>query len=99
MRAAWTERARNDALEYAAHIAKDKPSAAAKWLEAISDKADMAALFPASGRMVPEFAREDLREVFAASHRIVYRLLEDGVEILRVFHGARMLRQSDVSEA
>lgn len=98
MSAAWTERARNDALEYAAHISEDKPGAAAKWLETISDKADMAALFPTSGRVVPEFGSEHLREVFAASHRIVYRVLEESVEVLRVFHGARVLKQSDVNE-
>ena len=45
--------------------------------------------FPESGRVVPEIGREDVREVFLHSYRIIYRLRGGGVEILTVHHGAR----------
>ena len=49
--------------------------------------------FPASGRVVPEYDREDVREVIHAPYRIVYRHLEreNEVHILMVFHAARQL--------
>jgi plasmid stabilization system protein ParE len=48
---------------------------------------------PLSGRMVPEVDDESIREVVHGSYRIVYRLrLPDVVEMITVFHGARLLR-------
>ncbi len=49
--------------------------------------------FPVSGRVVPEYAREDVREVIHAPYRIVYRRLEheNEVHILMVYHAARQL--------
>ena len=47
---------------------------------------------PLSGRMVPEIGDQSLREVIHGSYRIVYRLKPDVVEIVTVFHGARLFR-------
>lgn len=46
------------------------------------------------GRIVPEFDRDDLREVIYQNYRIVYRMVvEDNVvEILAVVHGARDMK-------
>ncbi len=49
----------------------------------------MLATFPFSGRMVPEFEQNDLRELIQRPYRIVYLAKEDVVTILRVVHGAR----------
>jgi plasmid stabilization system protein ParE len=50
------------------------------------------ASFPRSGRKVPEFDDEDIREVFAYSYRIIYRLQQDEVLIAAVIHGKRILQ-------
>lgn len=47
--------------------------------------------FPESGRMVPEFRLPYLRELVVRPYRIVYRLRGDVVEIVTVFHSARLL--------
>jgi plasmid stabilization system protein ParE len=47
--------------------------------------------FPESGRMVPEFGRPNLRELILRPYRIVYRLQGDVLEIVTVFHAARMV--------
>ena len=47
---------------------------------------------PRSGRVVPEIGDESLREVICGSYRIVYRLRGESVEIVTVFHGARLFR-------
>lgn len=47
---------------------------------------------PLSGRVVPEVGHEALREVIYGNYRIVYRLRLDLVEVVTVFHGARLFR-------
>src|SRR2546425_6354198 len=47
---------------------------------------------PLSGRVVPEVGDQSLREIIQGSYRIVYRVNRDVVEIVTVFHGARLLR-------
>jgi plasmid stabilization system protein ParE len=51
--------------------------------------------FPRSGRVVPEFNRSDLREIVWGNYRVVYRLREAVVEVLTVYHSARILRLAD----
>jgi addiction module RelE/StbE family toxin len=46
--------------------------------------------FPESGRMVPEFGRPNLRELIVRPYRLVYRLRGDIIEVVTVFHAARM---------
>jgi plasmid stabilization system protein ParE len=41
--------------------------------------------------MVPEFGREDIREFFLRSYRIVYKIGEETIDVLTVFEGHRML--------
>ena len=47
--------------------------------------------FPMYGRMVPEVNDAAIREVILMSYRIVYKLDGEVVEILTVYHGARLL--------
>jgi toxin ParE1/3/4 len=47
--------------------------------------------FPQMGRMVPEFADETIREVFAYSYRIIYKVYDDRIVIAAVVHGKRLL--------
>jgi len=46
------------------------------------------AMFPNSGRVVPEFGDPVIREVLWRNYRLVYRVLGQNVEIVTVFHGA-----------
>lgn len=41
--------------------------------------------------MVPEFGLRSLREIILSPFRIVYRLRGDVVEVVTVFHAARVL--------
>jgi len=52
----------------------------------------MLARFPRSGRKVPEFDDENIRELLAYSYRIIYRVQEDEVLISAVIHGKRILQ-------
>jgi toxin ParE1/3/4 len=44
--------------------------------------------FPRIGRIVPEFERDDLREIFFHKYRIVYSIKDDVVTIAAIVHGA-----------
>ena len=43
------------------------------------------------GRVVPEFQREDLRELLFRAYRVVYQVRGEMVTVLRVVHAARDL--------
>jgi len=55
------------------------------------EKAEKLGDFPYLGRLVPERAERDCREVIAPPYRIIYRVLEDKgvVQVLRFWHAAR----------
>jgi toxin ParE1/3/4 len=41
--------------------------------------------------MVPELGQDLVREVLLGNYRIIYRLLNDDVQVLTIHHGARLL--------
>jgi len=45
--------------------------------------------FPKSGRIVPEYKDENLREKIYQNYRIVYRIKKNLIEIVAIIHGAR----------
>jgi plasmid stabilization system protein ParE len=47
--------------------------------------------FPKSGRIVPEYNDEDLREKIYGNYRIVYRIKSEAIEIVAICHGSRLL--------
>jgi plasmid stabilization system protein ParE len=53
---------------------------------------------PLGGRVVPEVGRDDVREVFQRSYRIIYRVAGDDIRVLTVFEGHRRLRLGDIEE-
>jgi toxin ParE1/3/4 len=92
----WTRRARRDVLEIGDFIARDKPMAAAGWVRRLIDTAERIALFPSSGRVVPEVDRPDIREVILENYRIVYLVGATRIAILTVFEGHRLLADDDL---
>lgn len=85
----WTERAIADLEEIGDYIARNKPSAAAGWVQELIAGAERAALLPFGGRRVPELARDDIREVRKPTYRVVYRVTSARIEVLTVFEGHR----------
>lgn len=90
MKLFWTETARQDLLAIQRYIAANHPSAAGRWVERLRRRARNALSSPLSGRMVPEFFREDIRELIEGNYRIVYQVLSDRLVILTVFEGHRL---------
>ena len=55
-----------------------------------ADETATCAFLPPAGRVVPEKAHSDVREVFLRSYRIVYRVREGSILVLTVFEGRRL---------
>ena len=48
--------------------------------------------FPKSGRKVPEYNREDIREVIDKPYRIICRIKKEQIDVLAVAHCSRLIR-------
>ena len=87
----WSPDAITDLQEIADFIALDKPDAARRWAQTLAVAAQRAAALPLAGRRVPEFDRDDMREMIKRGYRILYRVSDDLVEIVAVIEGHRQL--------
>jgi toxin ParE1/3/4 len=85
----WSPRAVDDVRAIATYIAEDSVAYAKSMAQKIMASTRRLAVFPMSGRVVPEFGEESIREVFAYSYRIIYRVEGETVTIAAVVHGKR----------
>jgi len=68
------------------------PDVGEQLLEEVVSQVERLADFPQSGRLVPEFGGAHLREIIHPPFRIVYRLDEIRVRIVRVWRSERLLK-------
>jgi toxin ParE1/3/4 len=87
----WTRQSRDDLRAVRDHIARDAPITASAFVRKLKQAVVRLPQFPYSGQVVPEIAREDIREVIRGNYRLIYRVSEGRVDILTVFHSAQLL--------
>ena len=90
-RVTWTEQALDDLDSVCLFIARDAPRYAELFAARVFHATERLEQFPRSGRVVPEVAHDDIREIVVQGYRIIYRVRSDEVEVLTVHHGARLL--------
>ena len=95
----WSARATRDLGQIAAYIARDNPKAAREWIARLRKTAENAARAPLAARSVPEIQRDDVREVFLRSYRIVYGVRDDHIFVFTVFGGGKQLSEDAVPDA
>ena len=88
----WTEFAIEDLKSIHDYISKDSKVYESRFVEKLMSRVDQLETNPKSGRIVPEFNIETLRELIEGNYRIVYKIHSDHVSIVRVHHTARNLR-------
>ncbi|SRR6266404_9893626 len=87
------EQAWSDLEELGAFIAKDNPAAANEVVRQLRRSLELLARMPQLGRVVKRIkTTEELRMWLSPAFRN-YRELPDGVEIVRVLHGARDIQR------
>lgn len=99
MRVRWSENARRELRSIGRFIARDDPVAARRWTGRLAKRAFEMGDFPRAGRVVPELAREDVREAIEGGYRIVYRVLSDEIHVLTVFEGHRLLPVEEIQDS
>lgn len=86
-----TAQAEEDQIEIWIYIAQDNPAAADRLLDQINDKILLLAEQPELGPSREDIAPE-LRYLPVGNYLILYRIISDGIEIVRVVQGARNLK-------
>jgi plasmid stabilization system protein ParE len=91
----WARQAQADLRAIRAFIARDAPTTADAYVRRLRSAVDRLKAFPTAGSVVPELGREDIREVLSGNYRLIYRLSDYRVDILTVYHSARLLDVDD----
>jgi toxin ParE1/3/4 len=87
----WSPRAIDDVDGIAAYIAEDSEAYAASVVRTILEITRRLPESPNIGRIVPEFGDEAIREVFAYSYRIIYRINKGEILVAAIIHDRRLL--------
>ncbi|MCP4137741.1 MAG: type II toxin-antitoxin system RelE/ParE family toxin [bacterium] len=88
----WSPKAVNHFESICEYIAKDSELYATIFANKIYSIIVSIPDFPLSGRKVPEYNDENLREKIYENYRIVYRVKAEIIEIVAICHGARLLK-------
>jgi toxin ParE1/3/4 len=86
MKVLWTETAENHLEAIFSYISLDSPEYARQMIDRITRRSIQVASFPLSGRKVPEYDIEHIREVLEGPYRIIYLIKHNQIDILAVIH-------------
>jgi toxin ParE1/3/4 len=94
----WSPSAKRDLHALHDAIAEDSPFYARRFVERLAERVLFLGDHPMAGHIVKEFNDKTIREISFGSYRIIHKLTAGEVQIVRVFHGKRMLRGRDIDE-
>jgi addiction module RelE/StbE family toxin len=88
----WTNFALENLIAIGSYIEKDSYLYAQRIVESLFNSVDVLEQNPFMGRIVPEFNKQNIRELILGNYRIVYKLVgETVIDIITVHHSARLL--------
>lgn len=88
MKVHWTDTAEGHLDAIYAYIALDSPEYAKCMVDRITRRSQQIADFPLSGRKVPEYDLDRIREVIEGPYRIIYHIKPNQIDVVAVIHGA-----------
>ena len=91
----WTDTAQAhlDAIYH--YIAQNSTEYARRMVDRLTRRSQQIGDFPQSGRVVPEYQMEQIREVIEGPYRIIYYIRSDRIDVLAVIHAARNISQEE----
>jgi len=92
----WTPLAAERLENIFEYISKDDSIAAYKMIDKIFNKVESLSKYPERGRKVPETNREEIREVFEKSYRIIYRIDKKRIYVLSIRNFKQSLPEKDL---
>jgi len=87
----WSAEAQAQLVAIQEHVAQDSPRDADALIRRLVDRVVQLETVPQSGRRVPEYPDDDLRELLSRPYRIIYRQRDDHLEVVTVMHYRRLL--------
>jgi len=91
MKVQWTQNAIGHLANIYEYIAINSPFYAKRMVDEITRRSEQIADQHFSGRKVPEYDAQDIRELIEKPYRIIYRIKPDQIDVLAVIHGAQLL--------
>ena len=91
MKVLWTENAIDHLANIYEYIAFNSPTYARHMIDRITRRTEQIAEHNLSGRKVPEYDAEDIRELIEKPYRIIYRIKPDQIDVIAVIHGGRLM--------
>lgn len=91
MNVVWTDEAKAHLDGIYQYINRDVPLYATQMVDKLTRRVGQLIDHPRSGRVVPKYDDESLRELIVNPYRLIYRLKPDRIDIIAVFHGAQQL--------
>lgn len=86
----WLQSAKDDLKDIYDFIAADSIKYANHQIKQIRDRATTLKSNPYSGKIVPEYDLDSIREIIQGHYRIIYRIKSENlIHILLIHHGAR----------
>ncbi len=87
----WTKQAQADLLAIRATIARQAPRTAKAFIQRLRLHVERLHNYPGAGGIVPELGDPQIRQLLLGNYRIIYRHAAATVDILTVYHSARLL--------
>ncbi len=84
----WLKTAENDLFQIYNYIYEDS---AIKTINEIVELVDKLRYIPYMGRKIPEYNKDNQRELIYKSYRIIYKIQSDKVFIRRIWHSSRQM--------
>lgn len=90
MRVHFTSTGRRQFLEAVAYIYRDNPSASLSFRNKAEQTLSRLKKFPESERLIPEFPDLPFREIIVRPYRFFYKVKDEAVWIIAVWHSAQL---------
>ncbi len=92
----WTKEASTRIQEIEEFISRDNPQIAIEFSNNLISIAETIPDNPEKGRIVPELALDQIREILYKGYRIVYYRKVVTIEILTIFEGHQLLKKEEI---
>ncbi len=91
MKVHWTRNAIGHLTNIYEYISLNSPTYAKRTVDKITHPSEQIIDQPYSGRKVPEYDAEDIRELIEKPYRIIYRIKPNQIDVVAVIHGAQLM--------
>lgn len=91
-RVEYAQDADDDLAGIAEFIARDKPEAARRWVQTVRETCSTLASQPEMGEMRTGFGVPGCRSFSVGNYVIFFKAVDDGIEVARIVHGNRDMR-------